>query len=150
MDQAAASFSFADIVPGQTASFETLITEAEVDRFIALSGDASPLHCDHAFAMSRGFAGRVVHGAFLVALASRLAGMALPGRNALLLGVNMSFATPVLAGTRVRVAATVEQVSAAVESMILRLSVTDAATGAALARGKLTVGFTRTGGAAGG
>lgn len=150
MEQEAASFGLADLVPGQSASFETVVSEADIDRFVAVSGDASPLHSDNDFAISRGFAGRVVHGAFLVALASRLVGMALPGRNALLLGVNMSFAAPVLAGTRLRVAATVEQVSAAVESIVLRLAVTDAATAAPLARGRLTVGFTRERGGAGG
>lgn len=143
LDGPSASLRFADLALGQKAAFELAVTEAEIDRFAALSGDASPLHMDAAFAASRGFAGRVVHGAYLGALASRLVGMMLPGRNGLLLGTNLLFATPVIAGTRIRVSATVEQLSAAVESAVLRLAVTEAAGGAPLARGRLTVGFTQ-------
>ena len=82
---AAATFALDDLIVGQRAQFDAVITGDDVDAFAALSGDASPLHVDSTFAHERGFADRVVHGAHLVALASRLVGMYLPGRNALLL-----------------------------------------------------------------
>ncbi|MBS0538248.1 MAG: MaoC family dehydratase N-terminal domain-containing protein, partial [Proteobacteria bacterium] len=115
---------------------------SDIDRFAALSGDASPLHVDKAFARARGYDDRVAHGAYLIALASRLVGMYLPGKNALLLSVQMSFAAPALPRTRVKVRGEIEQMSDSVRSIVLRLTVNEASAGTALARGRLIVGFT--------
>lgn len=142
MDSAAAALAFEDLAIGQRGEFETTVGEADIDRFAALSGDASPLHTDPDFARRRGFDDRLAHGAYLVALASRLVGMSLPGRNALLLKVEMSFAAPVVPGTRVRVAGLVEQLSEAVRSAVIGVRITDATRLSPLARGKLTVRFT--------
>jgi acyl dehydratase len=143
----AAAFVLDDLSIGQRAEFDAVITGADIDAFVTVSGDASPLHVDAEFARSRGFGDRVAHGAHLVALASRLAGMYLPGRNALLLAVNASFASPVLPGTRVTVSGVVEQLSDSVRSAVLKIRVVDANSHATLARGRLTVGFTEAGAA---
>ncbi|SFK44496.1 MaoC/PaaZ C-terminal domain-containing protein [Falsiroseomonas stagni] len=148
MASEASALQFEDVVPGHRAEITCLMDLDAVDGFAALTGDRSPLHVDAGFATSRGFAGRVAHGALLVGYVSRLIGMVLPGRNALLLGVNMSFVAPVIVGTRVTVAGTVDQVSDAVRSLVLRIEATDEA-GAVVARGKATVGFTTEAGAHG-
>ena len=142
MERAAASFGFDDLTVGQSCEFEVSVGGTEIDRFAALSGDASPLHVDPEFARRRGFDGRLAHGAYLVGLASRMVGMHLPGRNALLLKVQMSFGAPVGAGAEVKVTGTVEQLSPAVRAAIIGVRIVDAATLAPLARGRLTVGFT--------
>ena len=142
MAYAAEAFDLEDLAVGQHAEFETVIADDDIDRFATLSGDKSPLHVDTAFARGRGYADRVTHGAYLVALASRLVGMYLPGRNALLLGVQMSFVAPALPGTRVRVRGDVEQVSDSVRSVVIKLAIRNVADEALLARGRLTVGFT--------
>lgn len=138
----AASFAFEDLHLGQEAGFEALITAADVGRFAELSGDASPLHTDPAFAAARGFGDRVVHGAYLAALASRLCGMILPGRNGLLLAMSLSFAAPTLVGTRVTVTGTVDQLSHGVRSAVVKLAIVETTQRTPLARGRLTVGFT--------
>jgi 3-hydroxybutyryl-CoA dehydratase len=145
MRPSAAAFVLDDLTIGQRAEFDAVITAGDIDAFVAVSGDASPLHVDADFARARGFGDRVAHGAHLVALASRLAGMYLPGRNALLLAVNASFASPVLPGTRVTVSGVVEQLSDSVRSAVLKIRVVDSTTRATLARGRLTVGFTDAG-----
>ncbi|MDR3537994.1 MAG: MaoC/PaaZ C-terminal domain-containing protein [Acetobacteraceae bacterium] len=142
MRPSAAALVLEDLSIGQSAAFDAVITGNDIDAFAALSGDTSPLHVDATFARDRGFGDRVAHGAHLVALASRLAGMYLPGRNALLLAVNASFAAPVLPGTRVTVSGVVEQVSDSVRSVVLKLRVVDTDSRATLARGRLTIGFT--------
>ena len=90
MAYAAEAFDLEDLAVGQHAEFETVIADGDIDRFATLSGDKSPLHVDKVFARTRGYADRVAHGAYLVALASRLVGMYLPGRNALLLAAQVS------------------------------------------------------------
>ncbi|MBN8902829.1 MAG: MaoC family dehydratase N-terminal domain-containing protein, partial [Rhodospirillales bacterium] len=142
MPTPAASCGFEQLAVGQEAAFETELTDRDIDAFAALSGDANPLHVEPAFARDRGFPDRVAHGAHLVALASRLVGMHLPGRDALLLAVQASFTAPVHPGTRLTVTGTVDQLSDGVRSAILKLRVTETGTGRLLARGKLTVGFT--------
>ena len=145
MAYAAEAFDLEDLAVGQHAEFETVIADGDIDRFAALSGDESPLHVDKAFARNRGYADRVAHGAYLVALASRLVGMYLPGRNALVLAVQVSFVAPALPGARVRVRGEIEQLSDSVRSVVLKLAIHDIANEALLARGRLTVGFTADG-----
>lgn len=142
MKPSAAAFALEDLSIGQSASFDAVISDRDIDDFATISGDESPLHMDAAFARERGYPDRVAHGAFLLALASRLAGMYLPGRNALLLAVSASFAAPVLVGTRVTVSGVVDQVSDGVRSVVLKMRIVDSVTRDTLARGKLTVGFT--------
>jgi 3-hydroxybutyryl-CoA dehydratase len=142
MAYAAEAFDLEDLAVGQHAEFETVIADDDIDRFAALSGDKSPLHVDKGFARTRGYADRVAHGAYLVALASRLVGMYLPGRNALLLTTQISFVAPALPGARVKVRGEIEQLSDSVRSVVLRLTIHDVADETLLARGRLTVGFT--------
>ena len=145
MAYAAEAFDLEDLAVGQHAEFETVIAYDDIDRFAALSGDKIPLHVDKVFARTRGYADRVAHGAYLVALASRLVGMYLPGRNALLLATQISFVAPALPGARVRVRGEIEQLSDSVRSVVLRLMIHDVADETLLARGRLTVGFTARG-----
>jgi len=140
-NSAVEGFALDDLAIGQRSEFETAIGGGDIDRFAAISGDLSPLHTDAGFARRRGFDDRIAHGAYLTALVSRLIGMSLPGQNALLLKLQMSFAAPVVPGTRVKVSGVVEQVSDAVRSAVIDIRITDAARLSPLARGKATVGF---------
>jgi 3-hydroxybutyryl-CoA dehydratase len=136
------ALSFEDICAGQEFSFEVTITAADIDAFAAVTGDISPVHVEEEFALSRGFTGRVVHGAFLVGLASRLVGVHLPGRDCLLLDLRIKFSEPTVVGYAVRVTGTVDQISEATRSVVIRLSFRHTATGLEAASGKATVRFT--------
>lgn len=135
-------YSFADLRAGQEARFEATVTEADIERFAALSGNVSPLHIDAALAAARGFAGRLVHGARLSALASRLVGVHLPGENILLQSLSMQYRQPVPAGTRLTAVGVVDQLSDAERTAMIKLTILDAATGRTVASGKASVGFT--------
>jgi 3-hydroxybutyryl-CoA dehydratase len=138
----AASLALADFAVGLSFSFDKHIDEADIDAFAALSGDQSPIHMSHDFARARGFDGRVVHGAYLAGLASRMVGMHLPGENCLLHAVQMKFLAPTYTGTSVRVSAVVDQVSDAAGAAVIKVTMTDGAAGDTLAHGKITIGFT--------
>ena len=142
MAAAVATLNFADLSVGQSVEFEASATTADVDRFAAVSGDVSPLHVDEGFARSRGFGGRVVHGAYLTALVSRLVGVHLPGENCLLQALTMQFRAPVLAGARLSVTGTVDQLSEAVRTAVLKVAIRDLDSGSLVATAKVTVGFT--------
>jgi 3-hydroxybutyryl-CoA dehydratase len=138
----AATISLGDLAVGQEYTFEIKVEDADIDDFASVSGDRSPLHMDAAFARSRGFRGRVVHGAYLVGLASRMLGMHLPGQNCLLQTVQMKFMAPTYGGTMVRLTGVVDQVSVAARAAVVKLNVADAVSGMLLASGKANIGLT--------
>jgi acyl dehydratase len=70
----------------------------DFDHFLSLSGDLNPLHMDASFARSQGFRDRVFYGLGTSALLSKLVGVYLPGRRALLQGVEVTYHNPVFEG----------------------------------------------------
>jgi 3-hydroxybutyryl-CoA dehydratase len=97
------AYTFNDITVGQKGSLNWRVSEEEIDRFADLSGDRNPLHVEASFARSKGFPSRVAHGVLLASKISAFAGMVLPGRNCLLLELNVSWPTPIYAGDEVTI-----------------------------------------------
>jgi 3-hydroxybutyryl-CoA dehydratase len=137
-----AQMSFSDMTVGQQEGFDLVISASDLDRFIELSGDANPLHADSTFAQARGYRDRVVHGAYLSALVSRLVGMHLPGQNCIIHSTNLQFKTPLIVGSRVQVKGVVDQLSDAVQAVVLKITITDLADDRTVASGKVHFGFT--------
>ena len=117
------AWTLEQLTSGVAAEFERRIVDADLDAFAELSGDHSPLHVDRSFALRRGYRDRVVHGAFLASLVSRLVGTQLPGRNALLLRIRLEFPAPTFPGDAVVVRGVVSGVHAALEAVAMRIEV---------------------------
>ena len=77
--------------PGQTVSLVRTFSQAEFDRFAALSGDDNPIHVDPAFAARTRFGRTVAHGMFLYSHLCALLGSELPGPGTLQLEQEMIF-----------------------------------------------------------
>ena len=137
-----AKLSIAEVSEGQSSSFDAVLSEKMIDDFSELTGDVNPLHMDRNFAVERGFRNRVVHGALLAGLVSRLIGVHLPGRDCLLHSINMKYPAPTYASDVVRVTGTVEQVSLAAKAMTVQVEILNLTSRSILAKGKVTVGFT--------
>ncbi len=120
---------------GQSYGIEAVIEPEDVARFVELSGDRAPLHTDASFARAAGFEGTVVHGAYLMALVSRLIGMEFPGPKAVLERMDMAFRKPCYAPCEVRLVGTVKQISEAVATIVLEIVISKA-DGTVLASGK--------------
>lgn len=80
---------------GLSHSFETTITNEMIDIFMNLSGDKNSLHISKEFAVSKGFKDRVVYGMLTSSFYSTLVGMYIPGKFALLQGLDLSLIAPV-------------------------------------------------------
>ncbi len=91
--------AFEDIAVGEEAAFETTIDASEVDEFAHLSGDRNPRHME----AHPPFRDRLVHGAFLTSLFSRLVGMKLPGQRCVYLAQQTEFLRPAFPGDTIRV-----------------------------------------------
>ena len=122
---------------GLEARFEQRLTDSDLDAFARLSGDHNPRHTSQEFSQRAGHRDRVVHGALLAALASRLIGMELPGRRALLLSLRLDFVAPTFPGETLEVVGTVESIHPAQRTIVMRLRIGCA--GEPRARGSATV-----------
>ena len=97
------AYRLADLSTGINYSFQINVTAQMMDQFEILSGDANPLHTERDFALSCGYRDRVVYGMLTASFYSTLVGMYLPGRYALLQGVDASFIAPVFPGDELTV-----------------------------------------------
>jgi len=116
---------WSDLSVGMSAHFDAAITEEMLDTFAALSGDVNPLHMDAAFAKAGGFRDRVAFGMLSSAFYSTLVGVHLPGKWALLHGVDVEFKAPVYAGDRLRVSGEITFLNEAYRRIELKARMTN-------------------------
>ena len=133
------SYRLEDISPGLSCSFQVDVTIQMVDQFSVLSGDDNPLHCELAFAQSRGYRDRVVHGMLTASFYSTLVGIYLPGRYALLQGVDASFLSPVFPGDRLTVFGEISAVHHELRQIEIRAHITNQS-GTRVSRAKIRSG----------
>jgi 3-hydroxybutyryl-CoA dehydratase len=129
-----------DLQAGMKASFQAAVTAPMLDQFAQLSGDTNPLHADAGFAQARGYPGRVAFGMLTASFYSTLAGVHLPGRHALLQGVDAAFVAPVFAGDCLTVSGEVAAVHQALGQVEIRAHITNQH-GKKVSRAKIRVGF---------
>ena len=84
-----------DFEVGQHASFTKTFTEADLQHFIAITGDTNPLHVDDAFAATTPFGQRILHGMLTASIFSTMVGMLLPGTGAIYRSQTIRFLLPV-------------------------------------------------------
>ena len=94
---------FEDIELGQKKKFTIKITESMINNFAMISGDYNPLHMDENYASTTPFKSRLCHGMLLASLFSRLVGMYLPGKHALLFSQSLNFPNVCFIGDTVTV-----------------------------------------------
>jgi acyl dehydratase len=120
--QQARALELRDLTPGQSVVVELSIDDAQLRQFAELSGDFNPLHTDDAFARSKGFKGRVVYGALLVAKISELIGMRLPGKNSVWASLSLEFLDPLYVDQSVQLEAVVLRTSPGTGLVELKLT----------------------------
>jgi 3-oxoacyl-[acyl-carrier protein] reductase len=85
------------------------ITEADVRRFVDMTGDDNPLHVDPGFAAATSFKDVVVHGMLGASFISTVIGTRLPGPGALWVSQSLEFLLPVRLGDELVITCTVTQ-----------------------------------------
>ena len=101
------------------------VSQAMCDAFIELSGDDAQLHTDDDYARRNGFEGRLVHGAMVFSLLSRMVGTRFPGPRSLWLKCDIGFRNPCYAPSVLRFNGVVVQQSEATRSISLTFDITD-------------------------
>lgn len=129
--------SLAELSEGSKRSVSFTVTLEQMRAFAELSGDENPLHVDDAFARRKGYEGRVVYGALLVAKISQLIGMRLPGRDSVWASLSLDFKRPLYVGREAEVEGTVTGVHRA--TGMVELGIVVRSDGRVLGKGKAEV-----------
>lgn len=111
---------------GDGFKFERSISSEDVLKFAKVIGDLNPVHLDEAFAEQSFFKKRIVHGAFLGGLISRVLGMDFPGQGTIYISQNSVFRRPVYVDTTVTVEVKVTQVISEKRRLVLDTNVLNA------------------------
>ena len=98
--------------PGDGFKFERFISAEDVLKFAEVVGDHNPVHIDDVFARNTSFKKRIVHGAFLAGLISKVLGMDFPGQGTIYISQNSVFKRPVFVDTKVSVEVKISEVLA--------------------------------------
>lgn len=98
---------YEQIQVGDSASLTKVISEADIRKFVELTGDDNPLHVDRAYAETTPFKDIVVHGMLGASFISTIIGTKLPGEGALWMSQTFDFLLPVRLGDELTVSCTV-------------------------------------------
>ncbi|BBY36631.1 hypothetical protein MMAN_07650 [Mycobacterium mantenii] len=116
---------FDDVKEGDTASLVKTITEADILRFVELTGDNNPLHVDAEYANHTPFKEIVVHGMLGASFISTVIGTKLPGPGALWVSQSFDFNLPVRLADTLTVACTVVRKHARDRLLELQMQITN-------------------------
>lgn len=130
-------FSINDIKIGYKERFTFKIDEKMMIDFEKISGDSNPLHVNNSFAISRGYNGKVVYGALLIAKVSKMLGMKLPGRDSIWTNVSISFLKPLYIEEEAELLAEIKHVSKSTSSVELLIKIFSIKEKTLKARGKV-------------
>ena len=98
---------YEEIQVGTTQQLTHTITQADIEKFVDLSGDDNKLHVDKAFAARTSFKKPVVRGMIGASFISTVIGTKLPGDGALWYSQTLDFLLPVRIGDMITVVAEV-------------------------------------------
>ncbi len=111
---------------GDEFRFERFISSEDVRKFAEVVGDLNPVHLDADFAEGSFFKKRIVHGAFLGGLISKVLGMDFPGQGTIYISQNSVFKRPVYVDTAVTVEVRVTEVIQEKRRLVLETTVRNA------------------------
>jgi 3-hydroxybutyryl-CoA dehydratase len=114
------AYRWEDLEVGMKHDFEATFTEEMAQEFARISGDTNPLHVDREYAIDAGFPGPVLFGMLTSSLYSQLVGVYLPGKYALLEGMNLDLNSPVFAGEKLLVTGEIVFKSASFKRMEIK------------------------------
>jgi len=99
-----------EIVAGQSASLECVVTQEVINGFADVTGDHNPVHVDPVFAAGTMFTGTIAHGMLSAAYISAVLGTQLPGPGAIYMAQSLKFRAPVRPGDKVVTTCTVKEI----------------------------------------
>ena len=113
---------FIDLNVGDVISFERILLDDDIQRFVKLSGDENPLHIDKDFGEMSIFGNNIVHGMLLASLFSKVVGMYL-GENIIYLSQTLEFRKPAFVGDHIVIEGLVRSKSDSTRIIVLETTI---------------------------
>ena len=88
---------------GDSYSWSRVVTMADVRAFADVTGDDNPIHIDEAAGKASRFGRPVVHGVYILGLASKVLGRDFPGPGSIAVALSAKFLRPVPVGEEVTI-----------------------------------------------
>ena len=95
--------TYDSLTVGDTFSWSRTLTMDDVRTFADVTGDDNPIHIDEAAGAASRFGRPVVHGVFLLGLASKVLGRDFPGSGSIAVSLEAKFLRPVPVGETVTI-----------------------------------------------
>lgn len=99
-----------DLAVGMSATYDHIVTEADIVTFAGVTGDTNPVHLNKDYAATTVFKGQIAHGMLTAGFISTVLGTKLPGPGCIYVSQDLRFRAPVRIGDTVRAEATVSEV----------------------------------------
>ena len=125
MNEKINEYFFDEINVGMKKQFNKIISESMVNDFAKLSGDYNPLHVNEEYARQTNFKKRVCHGMLLTSFFSRLIGMYLPGKQALLFSQSLNFVNPCFINDKITIYGKVISKNESTKTIIVNTNITN-------------------------
>jgi 3-hydroxybutyryl-CoA dehydratase len=133
-------YTFSELETGLKEQFEVTISEEMMTCFCELSGDTNPLHTNSDYAQSRNMKERVVYGLLTASFYSTLVGVHLPGKYAILQGINITFNKPVFVGDQLGIMGEITYINDAFKVVEIKAKI-QTQNGKKVSSAKITVGL---------
>ena len=88
---------------GDSFEWSRTITREDVQAFADVTGDDNPIHLDDDAGAASAFGHTVVHGVYLLGLASKVLGRDFPGHGSIAVSLSAKFLRPVAVGSEVTI-----------------------------------------------
>ncbi len=129
-----------ELLTGQTAVASRVFSQADFDRFAALSGDDNPIHVDPVFSAQTQFGRTVCHGMMLYSTICQVLGEHLPGPGTVQWEQSLMFPTPTFTGEEMTIRVKVVELQAHMAAAILDTEIAHS-DGRIACQGQTTVGL---------
>lgn len=95
---------------GDSGTYVKTLSEEDVLRFAAASGDFNPVHIDEDYARTTRFGHRIAHGVLTAGVISTLLGQEIPGLGTIFVELHIRFVRPVYLGDTITATAMVTEI----------------------------------------
>jgi len=109
-----------EIKVGDSAEFAKTISESDIYLFAGVTGDLNPFHVNEEYSKKTFFKGRIAHGMLLAGFISTVVGCKLPGPGAIYVKQELKFMAPARIGDTITAKATVTEVVADKNRVVLQ------------------------------
>mgnify|MGYP001465563871 CR=1 FL=1 len=123
MDKKLNEYTFEEIKLGMKESFQVDITESMENNFAEITGNYNPLASNEEYAATTNYKKRICPGMFTASFFSRLTGMYLPGKYALVYSQSLNFVNICFIGDKITVEGEVIEKNAATKMITINTKI---------------------------